>query len=1203
MPATTMVAKRIDIVSQSDVWAVTFTDENQVVGGDVNGNIRQWKVEDGQQQGRTMQTANSIWSIVTSKDGRWILSGEYGKVIVWDAATHEKLREFTEHNDTVLSVDISSDCTTIATTDYNTAQAFNTASGVRLFSPLTLHYGRGLKFSPDGSRFATASAHYGFRVHNTHDGAILFDSGPEDLGNRWPVTPLAWSTDGQQLFVAGWGKVTCYNVSESSSSQWSIHETSRASLASNGRFIACSAGSSVSLWDCMSHKQIGSIIKHAAEIISIALSPSGKYLACGLKGGKIAIHNLRDVLPLGYFYHLLPLLQVSDEALKSWTQDDPTKTEVLLSDEIMTASSPSHYLSANRALIRARSKRLALATEDAKESLRIQPSPIGYIAMAVALLGQGDREAALCTFDLAFHDCELRDNRYLLLLKSMLVFECGNQQEAITRVEHLAMRANNDNDDKATYLYTQVLGAMYIKEENYGRAVPLIERAINLAPKDLKCPSLETISLIFGWSFDGLGIVAQQRLCETLYAEERTAEALEVLLNMIKTSDEEIRGSKEAGDWIADFTKKCISTLEHVDHEVFRPVKRDDAITQDSTALSLSSLFVMRSRARAARGLWEDALQDAVEAVKADHSNPWGYEAKHVALHGAKRYDEAIDAFKAMLHAIEDSHDPAIRHLRRNYVFPSETVASIDSTVREILKSCPLVVIDVATGCLCDGPERTRIFKAGPMFKELVSSMTREVDSERILRVVESFFGYVMFSHAWQGNEPSFQDVNVVGSVWKLSDMPLNQKLRNFCQETRRLGYHWAWSDTCCIDKTTSSILNQSLTSMYKWYADSAATLVFLAGVVHPTKPGDLTHSLWMTRAWTLQELLSPRVILFYDSEWKPYLGDTSANHKESSEIMHELADAIKIPRGNIVVFSPDDLGVREKLRLASTRNATVEEDVAYSLIGIFQSDIRPHYGEGADALGHLLEEIVARSGEVTVLAWSGKSSSYNSCLPASVSVYRQTPYDPPPLEGEEMDNCVAVLRSRLPQKVAFSIYNQINSLPPARFATRRLHLPCIVFSVRRLGIQELRRGNEKLYRARVSGLGNVEFVTTDDLPLHEPQRFVFVHPWIPHIRGPSDGVAWVDNSEFDADTSSDSDSDEVASPSPLHAVPAPHVDNYTRALQMIARLGQPFNALLLVQQPNRHYRRIAVENEIVVSGLGTDITSKNIRATVLEIL
>ncbi|KAI6041670.1 hypothetical protein EDC04DRAFT_3109673 [Pisolithus marmoratus] len=230
----------------------------------------------------------------------------------------------------------------------------------------------------------------------------------------------------------------------------------------------------------------------------------------------------------------------------------------------------------------------------------------------------------------------------------------------------------------------------------------------------------------------------------------------------------------------------------------------------------------------------------------------------------------------------------------------------------------------------------------------------------------------------------------------------LNEKLHDFCMETRSLGHNWAWSDTCRIDKTMSSVLNQSLTSMYEWYADSAATLVFLGGVAHPSNLGDLSRSVWMTRAWSSAKPLAPKAILFYDSEWKPYLGNTGANHKESPAIMQEPADTIKIPRGTIVTFSPDDLGVREKLRLASTRNAPVVDDVTYSLIGIFKSDIRPHYGDGTDALGHLLEEIVARLGEVTVLAWLGKSSSYNSCLPAAIAVYGQTPYNPPSLEEEK---------------------------------------------------------------------------------------------------------------------------------------------------------------------------------------------------------
>ncbi|KAI6141936.1 hypothetical protein BKA82DRAFT_2631360 [Pisolithus tinctorius] len=589
---------------------------------------------------------------------------------------------------------------------------------------------------------------------------------------------------------------------------------------------------------------------------------------------------------------------------------------------------------------------------------------------------------------------------------------------------------------------------------------------------------------------------------------------------------------------------------------------------------SPAGLFIRRSKNRAANGLWEDALQDANMAVKMEPSNPLGYKTKHMALHVAKRYDEAIDAFKSILQVIEQSDDLAIRQLRKNYISPSETIGVIVLTVRDILKNCPLVAIHVTSGCLCDGLQRMRIFKADPSFKELVSSMTTEIDNERILRVVRRFFRYVMFSHVWQGNEPPFQNVNVVKSVWNLPDTPPNEKLRNFCKETHGLGYSWAWSDTCCIDKSTSSILNQSLTSMYKRYANSVATLVFLVGVAHPSKPGDLAHSLWMTRAWTLQELLSLKVIFFYDSKWKPYLGNTGVNHKECPEIVEELADVIKVPRRTIITFLPEDLGVREKLRLASTRSATVEEDVAYSLIGICKSDIKPYYGEGADALGHLLEKIVARSSEVTVLALSGQSPSYNSCLPASLSVYSQPSRSPPFLEGEEMEGCIKTLRDKLTRQEARIIYNKINHLPPARFATRRLHLPCIVFSVKSL--ENPCSDNAKLYRAKVSGLGNVDFTTADDLPLREAKKFVFVNPWIHHIRDP------------------------------LCHYPSSSCLRSTTILWHWRRLpvsDNRSNALLLVQQSNGTYKRVAAWNEIVVPGFGTNITSKSIRAKVLEIL
>ncbi|KAF8555510.1 hypothetical protein OG21DRAFT_897433 [Imleria badia] len=308
--------------------------------------------------------------------------------------------------------------------------------------------------------------------------------------------------------------------------------------------------------------------------------------------------------------------------------------------------------------------------------------------------------------------------------------------------------------------------------------------------------------------------------------------------------------------------------------------------------------------------LWEDALRDADEVIKADPQGPWGYERRHAALHGLQRYDEAINAYTRMLTLIEESLDQDVRQLGKKYVLPSQSETVIENIVRGVFKICPLVLIDVESGRLCNGLERMHTFKSESQFKELISSMTEVTDNGRILPVVVKYFQYVTFSHVWEGKEPSFQDVKLVYSVWDLDSSPLNEKLRNFCEVplVRKDGYRWAWSDTCCIDKTISTVLNQSLTMMYKWYEASAATLVLLANVTSPAALGGLTNSIWMTRAWTAQELLASKVIRFYDRNWKPYLGDTHSNHKESPEIMQELADAIGLAREIITAFNPDDL-------------------------------------------------------------------------------------------------------------------------------------------------------------------------------------------------------------------------------------------------------------------------------------------------------
>lgn len=122
--------------------------------------------------------------------------------------------------------------------------------------------------------------------------------------------------------------------------------------------------------------------------------------------------------------------------------------------------------------------------------------------------------------------------------------------------------------------------------------------------------------------------------------------------------------------------------IEGIGDEATKSEKYDDAIAQYTFALSLdpqskAGILVKRSRAKAATGVWRDALKDAdvvwlflglfqalltlTKAINEDPSYHWGYECRHAALHGMKLYDEAIEAVTSMLSVIKMSPDPKIR--------------------------------------------------------------------------------------------------------------------------------------------------------------------------------------------------------------------------------------------------------------------------------------------------------------------------------------------------------------------------------------------------------------------------------------------------------------------------------------------------------------------------------------------------------------
>ncbi|KAF8431021.1 hypothetical protein L210DRAFT_864691, partial [Boletus edulis BED1] len=274
-------------------------------------------------------------------------------------------------------------------------------------------------------------------------------------------SPLAWSGDSKRLFVVtSDGVVTCLDATTSSPAklaEWSlpIKNFGVCSLATNGKkYITCSTPNTLSFWHSASYTQIGSTLEFQDHVRSVALSSNDSHLACSKSGG-ITVYALRDILPreilLDPTSHL-PLMKVSEAALKPWIDNNLDSADAILSREIDTE--PSHHGNANRALLRTQLKQWGWAIDDAKKSLAIQASPLAHIAHAVALLGQGEKSRALQTLDLAFLDCDANETTFLLLIKSVLLFIFGEREDAITRIKNL-IAVGNDSD-KYNYHHVRI---------------------------------------------------------------------------------------------------------------------------------------------------------------------------------------------------------------------------------------------------------------------------------------------------------------------------------------------------------------------------------------------------------------------------------------------------------------------------------------------------------------------------------------------------------------------------------------------------------------------------------------------------------------------------------------------------------------------------------------------------------------------------
>ncbi|PBP26575.1 hypothetical protein BUE80_DR002502 [Diplocarpon rosae] len=257
---------------------------------------------------------------------------------------------------------------------------------------------------------------------------------------------------------------------------------------------------------------------------------------------------------------------------------------------------------------------------------------------------------------------------------------------------------------------------------------------------------------------------------------------------------------------------------------------------------------------------------------------------------------------------------------------------------------------------------------------------------------LEEFFGtcppYAILSHRWQDDEVSIHDMKNGTAPGRAG----NAKIERCCLEAIKHGLQYAWIDTCCIDKSSSAELTEAINSMYRWYEDAKVCFVYLFDVDENEVNGQdsealmksrFAHSTWWSRGWTLQELIAPSVVEFYNSNWE-HLGS-------KHDLVERIATITGIHRKKLEGADLECFSIAQRMSWASKRKTTRIEDVAYSLLGIFGVNMPMLYGEGKRAFLRLQEEIMKHSNDHSLFAWSCSDSAQRGLLARSPTSFQDS--------------------------------------------------------------------------------------------------------------------------------------------------------------------------------------------------------------------
>jgi hypothetical protein len=200
-------------------------------------------------------------------------------------------------------------------------------------------------------------------------------------------------------------------------------------------------------------------------------------------------------------------------------------------------------------------------------------------------------------------------------------------------------------------------------------------------------------------------------------------------------------------------------------------------------------------------------------------------------------------------------------------------------------------------------------------------------------------------------------------------------KIFKACQKAISDGHEWLWADSCCIDRSIPEEWSNSVKSMFDLYKEAAVCYAFLEDVAKftdDTKPKSsyrfnedhFKRSEWFTQLWTLQALIVPRKVKFFDKRF------SSIGTRRT--LRSVISDATGIDEHVLKgTKSLNDVSVATRISWAAIRPTAKEKDMIYCLMGILGVMINVDAGHDADqAFFELQRKVRDTVHDQSLFAW-----------------------------------------------------------------------------------------------------------------------------------------------------------------------------------------------------------------------------------------